>query len=124
MRLRGATSIDTWVAAAFATAALSVLSSGVAESRMQRGLGGNSCGTWTEARQSDSSERPLMSNWVIGYVNGVNMRDSQQDILLTTDPNAIVAWMDNYCGAHPLDQVWTGAFHLVKELEARAIPEK
>ena len=85
--------------------------------------GGYTCGTWTEARQSNSPERTALSNWVIGYVNGVNMRESQQDILLRTDPNAIVAWMDNYCGAHPLDQVWTGAFHLVKELEGRAIPE-
>ena len=112
--------VNTRALAALATVALLVTNSnGIAEPRMQRGIGGYSCGAWTEALQSNSSERPLMGNCVIGYLNGVNMRDSQ-DILLTTDPDAIVAWMDNYCGSHPLDQVWTGAFHLVEELETRA----
>jgi len=116
--------VNTRALATLATAVLLVTNlNGIAEARMQRGVGGYTCGTWTEARQSNSPERTALSNWVIGYVNGVNMRESQQDILLRTDPNAIVAWMDNYCGAHPLDQVWTGAFHLVKELEGRAIPE-
>jgi hypothetical protein len=36
------------------------------------------------------------------------------------DYAALMAWMVNYCKAHPLDTVQVAAFKLVRELEAKA----
>jgi hypothetical protein len=62
-----------------------------------------------------------MGNWVIGYVNGVNAYNNDgRDFLLATDPNAIVAWVDNYCRSNPLEHIFDAAHALVDELLVRA----
>lgn len=88
------------------------------EPRKQIGLGAHTCGTWTQERQAEVANG--MRNWVIGFVNGANVYDSGPDFLLQTDPNAIVAWMDNYCRSNPLENIFTGAYLLVQELRSRA----
>jgi hypothetical protein len=84
------------------------------------GTGAYSCGTWTQERRSGTGSDALMGNWVVGYVSGANVYDSGPDFLLQTDPNGIVAWVDNYCTSRPLENVFNGAHVLVQELRSRA----
>lgn len=68
------------------------------------GSGIASCGTWTaqrRARQSDTFEQ-----WVVGFLAGVGwVGDKGDDPLRGLDAQAVLAWMDNYCQAHPLERI-------------------
>jgi len=53
--------------------------------------------------------------WVVGFVSGANMF-TENDIIdrPEVDYAALMAWMGNYCNAHPLDTVQVAAFKLVR----------
>jgi hypothetical protein len=42
------------------------------------------------------------------------------DFIKGGDFASVVAWIDNYCSAHPLDSIGTAALALVFELRSRA----
>lgn len=44
---------------------------------------------------------------------------SDAHVLKNTDGPSMLMWMDNYCRAHPLDRVATGATTLYFELRGR-----
>jgi hypothetical protein len=73
------------------------------------GAGVNSCGKWLSDRKADRwyDEGQWLLGWVsaVGYYGVANLRQ--------TDSDAIAAWLDNYCQAHPLDQLDVAADHLV-----------
>ena len=82
------------------------------------GHGTKSCGVWIEARkhEDDTIDAVIFSVWVSGFVSGVgyaniNLKDS--------DPDGRANWIDNYCKAHPLDDVSNAAQALVNELEVK-----
>ena len=64
-----------------------------------------------------------MSNWVLGFVSAYNhciYRDfvaNEDGIFDSANPEAIGAWMDNYCSANPLSTSYAGSVELVQELE-------
>ncbi|TAM51220.1 MAG: hypothetical protein EPN57_18375 [Paraburkholderia sp.] len=76
---------------------------------------GSTCGTWTAERKT-STQWFSAANWVLGFMSGAASA-LDRDLLDGLDSNAVLGWMDNYCRAHPLDQIADGATSL---LETRA----
>jgi hypothetical protein len=68
-----------------------------------------------------------MENWVGGYLSHANLVGHPNvpddpnipDILIGLDRDGVKAWIDNYCSAHPLDQVSAAAGALEQELKNR-----
>ena len=91
------------------------------------GAGALSCGAWTTDRRDPNGAGANHDvGWVLGFLSGANIESesSTPDFLDGTDSGGIVAYMDNYCGAHPLDPLWKGAVQLRIELGARANRKK
>jgi hypothetical protein len=45
-----------------------------------------------------------MESWAVGYLSGI-AHQSGSDYMLGLNVEAIYAWLDNYCSAHPLDHL-------------------
>lgn len=80
-------------------------------------LGDRTCGTWMD-RQTDQLVGLGDIAWLMGFMSGLAV-GTGADILADTDGNSLALWMDNYCRAHPLDKVGTGAVDLAIELRSR-----
>jgi hypothetical protein len=92
-----------------------------AQSRIIFGEAGTTCRTWTQARQTKSRKAGLSAQWVAGYLSGSNVEaDHPADVLVGTNFDGLMAWIDNYCRANPLDLVGTAALKLFDELKSRA----
>jgi|SRR6516165_4538362 hypothetical protein len=76
------------------------------------GSGTNSCGTWTAWRRQGIAGFP--EQWVLGFLSGIGYKGGNNP-LNGVDANAVWAWMDNYCYAHPLDSIEKAgeAFNLI-----------
>ncbi len=74
--------------------------------------GTESCGSWTAAQ--DSVTKGLKVAWLLGFVSGYNWYRTGEDV--TSDPHGLVAWVDNYCLANPLDVIVKAAGRLVDKL--------
>jgi hypothetical protein len=100
-------------------AALAVaLLTGSAEAYRIIGAGVDSCGTWTaDRRQGGSSSSALQDEqWILGFLAGVaEGTEEAEDPLNAVDAMAIWAWMDNYCGSHPLDKIADAGQAFVRE---------
>jgi hypothetical protein len=89
------------------------------------GVGGRSCGTWTEARRSGNTTPVDYEQWVAGFLSGANSIIStaapELDTLLqpNIDAQGLYAWIDNYCFAHPLNTIAQAADALGAELVHR-----
>jgi hypothetical protein len=88
------------------------------------GAGLSSCGEWTTARaQQNSFSNLVFSSWLLGYLSGINEALNafkKADVLMSHDAQGLLAWMDNYCRANPLDKVKRAADELLAELLKRA----
>ena len=86
------------------------------------GPGANSCGTWTTAAKSGSSQDVLNKIWLQGFITAVNnfyltnLPGVTADLLEGTDIDGANAWVDNYCAAHPLVKLAAAAQALTVEL--------
>jgi hypothetical protein len=69
------------------------------------GVGSSSCGSWTASRGGQTTG--IYEQWVVGFLSGVGYEGTGQgdDPLAGVDANGVWAWVDNYCRAHPLDQI-------------------
>jgi hypothetical protein len=92
-----------------------------AQGKFVFGQGINSCGSWTQARQTKSVSAGLSMQWVAGYLSGRNAQSSGIDFLGTTDFDGLMAWIDNYCRQNPLEKIGTAAYQLMIELQFRAL---
>ena len=81
---------------------------------------GTSCGSWTQARQTRTATAGLSAQWIAGYLSGLNNEPTSADFLRGTDFDGIMAWIDNFCQANPLEKIGTAAYHLGDELRSRA----
>lgn len=78
-----------------------------------------SCGAWTSARaHREDFIANQYENWIMGLVTGFNFNGPP---LAREGPDvqALFAWMDQYCTAHPLDQMITAAIALSREIHRR-----
>ena len=73
------------------------------------GAGTASCGTWIEARRERISVGA--EQWIFGFLSGVGFMgigDARRiNPLSGVDGKAVLAWIDNYCRAHPADNITT-----------------
>lgn len=93
------------------------------------GPGTKTCGTYTTIyplRQTDAP--PLFADtvydeirsWVLGYLSMYNEKtDRLNSILGNSDPNAVGAWLYNYCQLHPLESVHDAMQPLIVALYPR-----
>ena len=83
------------------------------------GVGVSSCGNWTDTSPAANSTKFLMLSWLQGYLSAYNNYvDHGGNVAKGTDIPGIIAWMDNYCHAHPLDNVATASDALMQALKA------
>jgi hypothetical protein len=71
------------------------------------GVGTASCGTWT-VDQRDPKSWPALADesWVLGFLSGIGFESLADNPLNGTDANGVVGWIDNYCAANPLSQIF------------------
>lgn len=85
-----------------------------------KGAGATSCGSWLKERRNGTYVVDL--NWVLGFVSAYNhylYLDSvtnKNGVFGSADPEAVAAWMDNYCSANPLSTPYAGSVELIQEL--------
>src|SRR4026207_1360543 len=94
------------------------------------GWGNHSCGAWTKAEANRppinavgtmyvkiDSDIAAQTQWISGFISAFNLYQSvTPDVTKDTDMNGVLAWIDNCCAAHPLDQIATAAIALMHEL--------
>lgn len=104
-----------------------LLSAGVTQAKTVTvmGAGVQTCGTWLEHAAKDYRDyRVTDTQWVIGYVAGVNDETPNfGDLLYGIDNNGLTGWLDQYCSAHPLDTLHDAARALVDE-RAHSVPRQ
>jgi hypothetical protein len=72
------------------------------------GWGNGSCGSWTAARRTPQGMQARGNGeWVLGFLSGAGAMGLSQgyDPLHGTDPEGVLAWVDNYCRDHPLESI-------------------
>jgi hypothetical protein len=79
-----------------------------------------SCGTWTSERAANSMTAAQLKAWSMGFLSGWALTQSPTDPLRGMDKDKLIGWIDNYCRAHPLDQVTKAVAALIHIL---AIPK-
>ena len=61
--------------------------------------------------------------WVMGFLSAHNWHNANAggpgDIASGTDLNGMLAWIDNYCAAHPLEKIVEATQALIVELSQR-----
>jgi hypothetical protein len=74
------------------------------------GNGSDSCGQWTEARKSEphGTWTAMELSWILGYLTGSQAVAERREGLRYrhADSDAITVWIDNYCQAHPLLEIY------------------
>jgi hypothetical protein len=90
------------------------------------GFGTMSCGRWLEDRQSHGSESKVSEGWVWGFISGMNAAAEEFGLNISfagsgTDSAAQLAWLDNYCHAHPFDTLTEAAQALWHALFAKGL---
>jgi hypothetical protein len=84
--------------------------------------GPDSCGAWTQERANGSTKSFMMQAWILGFVSGIVYAEAtgKTDPLGGIDAFGVFAWIDQYCQAHPLDDVAIAARELAGEVQHRA----
>ena len=95
------------------------------------GAGLSSCGKWTKDRNEGGMRYESNTNWFSGYITAFNtwgpygpFSDNQSvsgisDITEGIDANGLVAWIDKWCRANPLESMDAAARNLIYELAKR-----
>jgi hypothetical protein len=79
------------------------------------GVGVQSCRTWTADRRQGGSAASQDKQWVVGFLSGAATWSPDLNPMEGIDANAVFAWVDNYCRAHPLVKIIDAAIAFVKE---------
>lgn len=93
---------------------------GMSQAYTIKGGGAASCGAWTEARRlraiAGQGEHFLYESWVLGFLSGIGfVGEDNDDPLHGLDYQGVLAWIDNYCQAHPIDNVSHAAIAFYRE---------
>lgn len=82
--------------------------------------GNASCGDWIAERKAPAADADVGLAWVLGYLTGIEEgRESRRIQFRHPDADAIAAWVDNYCQANPLDNLFQAAAKLNHDLMVR-----
>jgi hypothetical protein len=84
------------------------------------GAGASSCGKWSATinYDADPGHKSTYFQWLLGYLSAKN--SGTPALLKQGDSDTVLAWMNNYCSQHPLDDIFVAADVLVDELVKRA----
>jgi hypothetical protein len=82
------------------------------------GAGALSCGQWLTDRQGLYSAQTIEA-WITGYLSGFNAYVFHGDMTNHTDNAGLFSWIDDYCHAHPLDDIAVATDRLIDALKAR-----
>jgi len=106
--------------------ALSIALAARAETPDILGAGTHSCGRWLSERQAaTATQKPSVelwgdSQWVLGYITGVNLGMAQDlNLAAGTTGMVLLDWIDNYCKGHPLENLGEASTALFRELTRR-----
>jgi hypothetical protein len=99
----------------FIVALMLCLVSVSANAKVIMGAGAASCGAWSKPRDMDDKFKN--SQWLLGFLSGINDANNGPDFLSHTDADGVIAWVDNYCRQHPLDHIVEAASKLATELD-------
>jgi hypothetical protein len=74
------------------------------------GVGTHSCGSWVADKQADAATSSITEflgdqQYVLGYIVGLEEfigNATSKNMIINTDVNGVVGWIDNYCMAHPV----------------------
>jgi hypothetical protein len=99
----------------FIVALMLCLVSATANAKVIMGAGAASCGAWSKPRDIDDKSKN--TQWLLGFLSGINDANSGPDFLSHTDADGVIAWVDNYCRQHPLDHIVEAASKLATELD-------
>jgi len=87
------------------------------------GAGVDSCGSYLNYRQIPDEEAVTMTTlaWMEGYLTAYNKYVAKGGDVLAGkfDLGSLQDWLDNYCKAHPSDDIVTATKSFVDELKAR-----
>jgi hypothetical protein len=74
---------------------------------MLLGAGSVSCGTWTQESRRQSSTYATYAQWVLGYLTASNayLLTHDESVAKGMDNIALLAWIDNFCAANPLENI-------------------
>jgi hypothetical protein len=105
-----------------AAALLVVQNHAIGKTVMILGTGNESCGTWLQNRAAQSYAEAAQLSWVGGYVTAFNNYAEHQsgNVSAGTDVDGVYSWIDAYCQANPLDNLFRASGALIRELERRA----
>ncbi len=94
----------------------------VADAAIVLGPGSASCVTWNGDRRRNESHSQLNQAWVLGFVTAYNLyRPASQDgSLKPMDSRSMMVWIDNYCDANPLKDIFDAAQALIEDLGGRS----
>src|SRR5215470_12632448 len=92
---------------------------GAAEEFSGFGMSQLSCARYLSDVTSNAKFEVAYSWWVAGFVTGTNLTKSR---LLTTDNEAHITWLKQYCQAHPSDLFANAAVELDRELDSKRNP--
>jgi len=91
------------------------------------GVGNDSCGMFVQEYATDSDRYRMEISWIAGFVSAKNgdvalivldnagrsnVGKKGYDILKEADPSAFIAFVNNYCSSHPLENLNTAAIEL------------
>lgn len=74
---------------------------------------GRSCGAWAADQRSNGNIAMLDDQWVLGFLSGV-AASRGDDPLAGVDPKAVLRRVDDYCAAHPSDDMTAAALDAVR----------
>ncbi len=74
------------------------------------GAGLNSCNQWTEDRKTNDWSGPVQ--WLLGYLSSTDISYYTKD----GNNDAFTAWIDNYCRAHPFQNLQNAADTLALQI--------
>jgi hypothetical protein len=100
----------------FVAGSLLVLTTDIAaQEQAVLGQGNVSCGSWLNDRKGDDTDASSRIAWVLGYVTAFNQYESKPagDVSGAKGTEEIMAWIDNYCGRHPSDNLYRASAALV-----------
>jgi len=97
------------------------LSSQVTAAEAVLGQGNISCVSWIESRGDDNPLAATRTAWVLGFVTAFNQYGSKPegDVSGGKGTEDIMAWIDNYCGRHPDDNLYRASAALVDEFRQK-----
>lgn len=91
----------------------------LSDANATRTIGVPDCGKWVNSRAASGWEGQVNVAWLMGFLTGLNTDQTEYKNGLSkiSSGEQILVWTDNYCKAHPLDDLFKAGDELMIELK-------